>query len=293
MAGRELFRIVQFIHPGGEHRVPRDAPEEGWFPWNTGDHRRKFIEAPARHLGSVDDPGIDGLVRFWGEWEPPSRYRRLPAAARASRGPRLVHAALQPPAPPDPPVQNTDPLVLGDDFVYSNCQQHRKVRGEKRPTVLHSLAPGSLILFGSPKGKPAKFRLDTVMVVGSSQVFVPRDYEGPDLVKRVVAIPLSGQSGGTTRYTLYRGVTWREQPRGPFSFVPSVAVTDPSPWFARPWIHPAGALCGRITPTLMQGFMSTSATTEQVYAAWSELVRQITDDGLRLAVSLRLPSQTT
>jgi hypothetical protein len=39
-------------------------------------------------------------------------------------------------------LQNTDPLVFGDRFLYSNCRQGRNRK-------LRELAPGSLVVFGS------------------------------------------------------------------------------------------------------------------------------------------------
>ena len=40
--------FVQFPHPGGEQN-----PRTSDIPWNTGDHRRKFLVTPGRYL---DDP---------------------------------------------------------------------------------------------------------------------------------------------------------------------------------------------------------------------------------------------
>ena len=36
--------FVQFPHPGSEH-TPRPARLGTVMPWNTGDHRRKFLRA--------------------------------------------------------------------------------------------------------------------------------------------------------------------------------------------------------------------------------------------------------
>jgi hypothetical protein len=58
------------------------------MPWNTADHRRKFLVAPGCYLDGDDRFGEADLV-FWGEWEAPSRVeRRWPASGRL---PRALH----------------------------------------------------------------------------------------------------------------------------------------------------------------------------------------------------------
>ncbi len=55
--------------------------------------------------------------------------------------------------------QNTDPLVFGDHFLYSNCRQRQNGK-------MRDLAHGSLVLFGSKLG--GQFVLDTLFVVDGS-----------------------------------------------------------------------------------------------------------------------------
>lgn len=38
--------LIQFPHPGSEHNAA--AFDGSVFPWNAGDHARKFLEAPGR-----------------------------------------------------------------------------------------------------------------------------------------------------------------------------------------------------------------------------------------------------
>lgn len=54
-------------------------------------------------------------------------------------------------------LQNTDPLVFGDSFLYSNCRQGAIGR-------LRELRAGSVIVFGSVVSK--SWVVDTVFVVG-------------------------------------------------------------------------------------------------------------------------------
>ncbi len=69
------YFFVQFPDPGGEHNPPTDD-----VSWNVADHRRKFLIASGRYLGTGNRFGASDLV-FWGEWEPQSHIeRRWPAA---------------------------------------------------------------------------------------------------------------------------------------------------------------------------------------------------------------------
>jgi hypothetical protein len=155
--------FVQFPHPGGEHNPPTDD-----MPWNTADHRRKFLVAPGRHLEG-DDRIRKGELVFWGEWEPPSRVeRRWPASGRLPR-------ALHRPYWLEPTTrgfrQNTDPWVWGDRMIYSNCKQ---ITGpQRRPTSMQRLTRGSVICFGSTID--GEFCVDTVFVIASAEPWVPAE----------------------------------------------------------------------------------------------------------------------
>ena len=46
---------------------------------------------------------------------------------------------------------------------------------------------------------------------------------------------------------------------------------------------------GRVTPAKMQGFKHTGATRTEVRAAWQEVVRQVLDNDLELAVEVERP----
>ncbi len=60
--------FVQFHHPGGEHEP--DLPGER--SWNSGSHRRKFMQAKGTYLTTPDAKPFQSDIVFWGEWEPPS-----------------------------------------------------------------------------------------------------------------------------------------------------------------------------------------------------------------------------
>jgi hypothetical protein len=157
-------------------------------------------------------------------------------------------------------------------------------------TALQDLAPGSLILFGSPMYRPMRFFLDTVLVVGSREPFTPGigGQKRSALFEEAVDRPLAS-GDDTAPKTLYYGSTWTEEPSGPFSFAPCVPTGIDHPWFPRPEIQPIGPLVGRVTPAKMQGFKHTRATRTQVRAAWQEVVRQVLDHDLELAVEVERP----
>ena len=59
---------------------------------------------------------------------------------------------------------------FGERFHYTGCLQHTRLG----PTQLRSLAPGSLVLFGSCRGK-SRFAVDTVFVVSDHVDHSARD----------------------------------------------------------------------------------------------------------------------
>lgn len=107
-----------------------------------------------------------------------------------------MHAPFRQSGSPTRSVQNTDPMVFGDSFIYSNCMQ-----GQYR--ALQGLPRGSLILFGRyarENGRPS-FSLDTCLLVERVQLlpttpFEPDSY-GEDLVEDAVlrALYSEGFSG--------------------------------------------------------------------------------------------------
>ncbi len=149
--------VVQFPHPGLEHKPPKGAAV---FPWNLGRHGRKFLRAPGRLL--ADDGALRHTdVVFWGEYEAASRV--LCRWSPTGELPTALHEPLLTTPPDSPKRQNTDPWVFGDRFLYSNCKQLTPHGGA---SALQSLPRGSVILFGSQIGGP--FCLDTVFVVAES-----------------------------------------------------------------------------------------------------------------------------
>jgi len=121
--------------------------------WNTGSHRRKFMLANGKYVENEELK--DGNLMFWGEWESPSQVRQLNQQSNKLL-PKWLHS---PYIPKELPVsmgyqesfQNTDPYIFGESFKYFICKQFKPK--SKRETQLASLEKGSIILFGSTKGR--------------------------------------------------------------------------------------------------------------------------------------------
>ncbi len=277
------LQVVQFIHPGfeygrREHVGPR-AQRSGVMPWKPGRsaHDRKFMVSSA----SIADPASgqdheDMPIGFWGEWEGPSIFWKIDSTGKPL--PRVVHAPFRPVAPPSGPVQNTDPMVFGGAFVYSNCMQaHYR--------VLQSLNPGSIVLFGRYSrvdGVPA-FGLDTCLVVDRMQRITPVPFEddayGRDLVDDVIVRPLFTE-GARDDLSVYFG-RGKGADSAPFSFFPAQLMNgDDPPIFARPELRPTGALEGIVVAGNMQGIKATwNLQPDRVAAIWREVVAQVAQQG--------------
>lgn len=143
----QTLEVVQFVHPGfeyqgREHVGGRDTQSGvmGWKPGNSR-HDRKFMLARGSLFNwETEREHRSVSLAFWGEWEGPSVFWRVESPGKPL--PKIVHAPFRPASVPIEPVQNTDPMVFGDAFVYSNCLQ-----GSNRS--LRSLSPGSMVSSGA------------------------------------------------------------------------------------------------------------------------------------------------
>ncbi len=281
MSASSVLRIVQFPHPGPEH-VP---PPDGRRPWQRGiaPHRRTFLSSWGTYRWRAEGPDERGEIEFWGEWEGEATVERpLPGE---SPYPRWLCRPNPNGAPPESedgsPPQNTDPFVWGDGFRYSVCRQptNRKLR---------SLAPGSLILFGSSLG--GEFVLDTVFVVADSTPHSRRTFR--ELARatspvhmRATIEPCHGwQTDVETIFRMYIGATPLDTKAGMFSFVPCLPAKADG--FPRPEIR----LPGLINPNLRMAANCTEPSSlDEVAEVWREVVRQVFEAELALANRLDLP----
>ena len=286
----ELRRcFVQFMHPGGEH-----GPDTGTHKaWNVHDHKRKFLRLRGEACPTMDVslPPLRLELAFWGEWEPESQTEEL--SGSVAGGPQWIHRPYY--APPrefrrnGDVLQNTDPFVYGDRFLYTLCRQWKKAGGIKRPTALRDLDVGSLILFGS--SKDGGFVLDTVFVVGASVLHDaltwPTVTRGlvPDAYADVTLRP-TYEWGGGEELRLYFGATPGDAVDGMFSFVPCAPADNAAPGFARPTID----LGDLITPTLQMGAkLARDLSVDRMKSIWESVARQVLEQGLFLGTRFEVP----
>jgi hypothetical protein len=280
----ELERcFVQFIHPGGEHGS--DAP--GRKRWNLDLHRRKFLRAGGEYVEKPGAAPVEGELVFWGEWEPESEAE--PIAAAVLDGPRWLHTPYY--VRPESywrdgkALQNTDPFVFGDRFLYTLCRQTKS----GRPTFLRDLAPGSLILFGSLKA--GDFVLDTLFVAAEGVCHGIDNWStllGGKIPETYADVTMRPTYEGFEDHELrlYRGTTLEQPIEGMFSFVPCLPAEAGREGFARPSIR----LDGFVTPGLMMGAKRTrNLSLGRLKDLWDAVTAQVVEQDLALGTRFELP----
>ena len=292
----EQPRFIQFPHPGAE---PTLNSGQNWLIAGRP-HARKFMQVNGRYCSSADQEEIAGKLRFWGEWEAESELvDNFTCSGVYPMMPRHLWRPYYINADNYEGLQNTDPFVFGDQFIYSNCRQFRH-------HSLRCLAIGSIILFGSGKtiDGERRFVIDTVFVVQDRVVYDPQHIaydhwrrKGYDTFTDVTGKPLgcaccSGTvtgcvPGGTTKLSLYFGATPNLNIDGMFSFFPAKPERDD--WdFARPQI----SLCSKyFNPSnwrTVKGVNSPRSCSE-LSDIWRDIVAQVLDAGLVLGTYAELP----
>jgi hypothetical protein len=275
---------VQFIHPGREH----GEDTSGLKKWNRGLHKRKFLLSTGEYVTERDGDHARGDVTMWGEWEAESEVERMPDPV--PDGPRWLHRPYYVrPSDYSGDLQNTDPFVFGETFLYTLCRQTKPISGIYRPTYLRDLAPGSLILFGSLKG--GEFVLDTVLVVADGVMHNGSNWSTA-LEGRIsqtyadVTLEPTYQVAWPHELRLYIGATRTTRVDGMFSFSPCVPLEGGVRGFARPAIRVPGV----VTPGLMMGSKSTRGVAlSDVAGVWNEVVSQVLDEELALGTNFALP----
>ncbi len=280
--------VVQFPHPGREHnpRVLRPLP---WrMPWNTDEHRRKFMRSPGRYVDK-NDIHSEAELTFWGEWEAPSDVVHEWTASEPL--PRFLHLPVWERSAP-PGRQNSDPWVFGDCFLYSNCKQ---LTTASNPSALQGLTPGSVILFGSRVS--GEFVIDTVFVIKDSCPYTPSKLRSTEYPFRddtfcfctieSLCDPSSDCAGG--RFTMYRGATFDEPINGMYSFVPSQRADSARRRFARPPIK----LPGYVNPESQQTPSGAGAkdrrSAQDAHDQWVKVRDKVLSAGCLLGVWFQTP----
>jgi hypothetical protein len=283
--------FVQFIHPGGEHE-PDDC---GHKQWNKGNHKRKFL----KQGGTYIDKGkiAKGEMVFWGEWEPESVVERE-IHHPIPRAPRFIYKPYYFVPTSYDGLQNTDPFIFGQQFLYTWCQQRTK----KSPTQLRYLSRGSIILFGSCEDKNA-FVLDTVFVVDQCRdhtranylsvlADLPQEYKDVTIFPWYRGLPAEDKScavgSSQEAWRLYFGATYDEPVHGMYSYFPCRPYDTCSRGFARPKI----SMPGRITDNLYQGKRySEQPNLDSMRSLWENVAEQVREQGLALGVYAEMPER--
>ena len=307
--------IVQFFHPGRECPVGRIP--EGEFvsvSWNgggcgeqqkpardkraskcktiCGNHTRRLIS----HDGTyIDDNGKPQTARlaFWGEWEARTTAAAMPPATGPGFFAHWVHVVESPFEGAGKQATNTDPCVFGSTFKYCCCQQHMK--SERKPRLMRQLPPGSLVLFGS--NLSGQFVLDTVFVVGDhrapyeatgtcAELGVSEEYQELTL-RRLDKKEMN---------TFYRGLPFHRS-GAMFSFVPARLFKNGDFKCGERFVldfkkvnaclHSSKAFAVKQGQT--QGIHPIEAEQEVVRAVWTEIVRQVREQGFVLGVRFGWP----
>lgn len=276
--------VVKLIHPNAEREVTEENIEcEGKMKWAVNKqcegHRRKFLSCEGQYMTSLDSNPINDKVMFWGEWEPPSSFKRIiyPNMGIADDLPCYVHTPQISHVPEVEPVLNTDPYVLGKAFYYSCCQQ-------KRLLARHDLPENTVILFGSRLHH--RFVLDTVFVVDNviedSSTLTPTAYEAI-----IAAYP-----NRPPERRLFQGKMRSKTQKTMFSYFPCLPFIE-GHGFKRPIIsfgdEDLSHFGIRWSDNQGQGFSCTLLNDEMVIALWQAIVQKVLENGLYLGIYAQEP----
>ena len=282
--------VVQFLHPGGEHRPTKKQLKNGIQPfgWNFSDHKRKFMKVKGQYYIDQNNKSQDtDELYFWGEWEPWSNVQ--PVLTQNSQGdyPCYIHEPLyyrdsakypQPYGNETKHRQNTDPFVFADQFLYSLCQQNRKTGS----TILQSLSEGSIILFGSCKFK-SYFALDTVFVISERKTYSPMSYYKdlvgniPQHYDKIMGFNDWPEPDKSQKLVSYKGASFNKQYKEMYSFVPCKVGVGGMNGFERVKLTQRELPC--ISDKLTQSFKVTPSSISKNIEIWEKIREVVREQG--------------
>jgi hypothetical protein len=150
-----------------------------------------------------------------------------------------------------------------------------------------------VILFGSGKKNPWRFVLDTVFVVGDSQIehnarnqpSVLDSAISPSYREVTIDRWYAADVPPSQTHRLYFGATPEKQVAGMFSFFPCCLLDLGEEMFARPVIK----LPGYVTPSQTQKYKLSFVTENDAAKVWRDVVAQVLEADLRLGVRADVP----
>lgn len=307
-ASGNLLCFVQFLHPGGEHKPDGD----NCITWNKQKkHKRKFLKQKGCYLSKKGKVVADKEIMFWGEWEPQSKVIKKLKNLQNGHPMYIYEPYYNLDEAKKGNLQNTDPFVFGNRFLYGICQQ------DSKPS-LRKLEKGSVIIFGSCKKQKLqnlkikelwKFVVDTVFVVGNyidykfdykstknglkvlNEPFnLPEDY----IIEEYFKISLyhfmkslkSKKYKKNIKYRLYIGATYEKQYNEMFSYFPCQPYGKGTQGFQRPNIR-----LDEIKQTQTQGINGTKTAIDiqKAKKLWNDVTNQILNQKLMLGIRAKMP----
>lgn len=320
--------VFQFTHPGKEHARGIKISKEIFFKiWNYREqegksptHRRKYIRSIGDYVEETQKSKVTNIsLDYWGEWEPDSIAKQLVEDEQNKESAKYVHhpiflrnrntkqvstriegqiicgeinKQLAEIRKNDRKIQNTDPFVYGDCFMYSSIC---------KPKQTEKLLPGSIILFGSTnntrydnrKVKESWYRVDTVFVV-KEVIEVNQEIINQYMAKSApgekyeiyynVALKYLDLNDGLS-HKLYVGATYDEPINGMYSFVPAKISSDVG--------YATMRMDGEEFEEVSQAIQSKGRVIveeEKVKEFWERLLKYTYKKGYIPAVRINLPT---
>ena len=304
------MKIIQFPHPGNEHKYNTVEKSKGEKYWNKKrKHARNFIRADGTYIDLNGCPKT-GSLTFWGEWEPCAKMQELKPISGTNM-PKYMIEPIMPTKSPSKGQMNTDPLVFGEYFKYAICRQN------ERSDTLKNLDAGSIILFGCVRG--TDFLLDTVFVVGNRKrrfsLFARHSLVGIteyDKYKRIVLDTFShlrkncflrktcnALNGCTCKKplklrtnrwnTYYEGVSFEAPFEGMYSFVPAKVFDSGNIGFERLKLDTMTQFRELRYKSLQNFYCVKEGNLKQMRDFWERLCKATEKAGLVKAVKIPYP----
>lgn len=316
MKNESKIKVVQFHHSGPEHLDKMDKAaafygakdrelilKNGVMPWNDGKHRRKFIKCRGKCINKSGEIKEDSLM-FWGEYESISNVYKINYTNNQvnKKLPKYIHTPLYKDfdeyklnpfftleGNKGEYLQNTDPYVFGEYFIYSNCHQGKF-------KVLRDLSPGTIIIMGS---HVEEFCVDTILVIGEVLCKISKKNK-KEILKLKEENKISPVFYNNTikaifncvnedndcaisdeEFTIYKCATYNNPIEGMFSFFPCKKYKQ-NEGFARVTLKYENI----INPKLAIGVKVSETSLKSNYKIWTSLKQQVLDDkqGLSLGI---------
>ncbi len=316
--------IVLFFHSGCEYRVGRrtSGTDDGSVPWVPvrNAHTKRLIVHPGDYIDENKRVQRAQLA-FWGEWEAPTKAHAILPVPNDELGifARWAHILQSPLKATDRHGKNTDPCVFGSSFKYCCCLQNRKYKERIIPTRMQSLAPGSLILFGSktscqlsidsnsaiggtvalPDKRVPVFALDTVFVVSGEKRISYKtrgtfnELDVPEVYKELTLKRLLRREENT----FYRGQVFSGTDKM-YSFTPARFFCPGQPSYGKRFVLTSKQLqeilpiseneCVRVLHKT-QGMKYIAPEDLDVSKVWLKLVALVRDEGFVPGVAFDWP----